>query len=542
MDKNLISEQIGAISSTDRDSTGLHPQNLFLFGPPGVGKTTVGKLLAERLGRPFIDIDESIERQQGQSVNILINTCGEAAFRRIESEFCAYLAGQSNLVVASGGGALLNPEIRSETLASSCVILLTAEEHELVDRLGSDTPRPLLGGNLAQELRQLLNHRKENYASFPFQVPTSEKSPSQVVDTILEALADNNLSKSFTVRNPKPGYEILLGPGLLTNIDTLISRLELQPPYIMISDSNVGPVHAQGLQSRLNADLIQFEAGEQKKNLGTYQELVQRLTELGMERSGTLIAIGGGVVGDLAGFTAATYMRGIRWMNLPTSIVAMVDASIGGKVGVDLGAGKNLVGAFHQPDIVVADTDTLRTLPEGEFKAGLAEIIKAAVIADATLFKWFERNQHSPTLRWLERAIALKVDIVQEDPYESGIRAKLNLGHTIGHGLEAASNYTLRHGEAVGLGMLIEAELAEDLRLTEEGLASRIEKVLQRWDLPTRFRDIPIGAIRKSMMNDKKKRRGGLRFALPLRVGSVQLHENIPDSAVMEAIERRMEI
>ncbi len=537
----MIQELIAEDNSAGRAPAQLLPQNLFLYGPPGVGKTTVGKLLAERLGRRFIDIDDSIERQHGKSVPSIILDHGEDEFRRIEAEFCTYLACQSNLVMASGGGALLNPDSRTETLASSHVIMLTAEEHELAERLGSDKPRPLLKGNLAVELNHLLNHRSQNYSSFPFQISTSAKSPSQVVEAILNALEDLHESSSFTVRFPKPGYEILVGPGLLFDIGSLVSGLDLQPPFIIISDSNVGPLYAEGLQRSLNAELIQFNAGEENKILGIFHEIAYQLMELGMERSGTLVALGGGVVGDMAGFAAATYMRGIRWINLPTSIIAMVDASIGGKVGVDLGAGKNLVGAFHQPDLVVADTGTLRTLPGEEFSAGLAEVIKAGVIADATLFNWLERSHGSPTRRWLERAISVKVDIVQRDPYESGVRANLNLGHTIGHGLEAASGYTLRHGEAVALGMLIETEIAEKVQLAEEGLSKRIERVLSRWDLPTRFGDMKIGAIYETMMKDKKKRRGDLRFALPCRVGSVQLQANIPDAVVMQAIENRME-
>lgn len=541
MNNSLIPEQISALSSTDRNPSRLLPQNLFLYGPPGAGKTTVGKLLAEELGRPFIDIDESIENLSGQPVSTLIHEQGEQAFRRIESEYCAYLACQSNLVVASGGGALLDPKSRADTLASSRVLLLNAERHELVDRLRPDTTRPLLQGDLEAELHQLLIQRAREYASFPLQFSTTGKSPSQVVESILDTIENQDLSRSYKLRSPEPGYEFILGPCLLPDFDQLVSKLELKTPYIVISDSNVGPLYAENLRSSLNAGMIEFEAGERNKNLNTFQEIAQQLTALGMERSGTVVALGGGVVGDMAGFAAATYMRGVRWVNLPTSIVAIVDASIGGKVGVDLEAGKNLVGSFHQPDLVVADTDTLHSLPHAEFKAGLAEVIKAGVIADPTLFGWFERNHSSPTSRWLERAIAVKVEIVQKDPFEAGIRAQLNFGHTVGHALEAASDFTKRHGEAIALGMLIEAEIAEELQLAEEGISTRIENVLQRWDLPTRFSGIRAEAVHDAMTNDKKKRRGGLRFALPEHVGAVQVHENIPETAVMAAIERRME-
>ncbi|MDF1499664.1 MAG: 3-dehydroquinate synthase [Anaerolineales bacterium] len=541
MNLNISSHLITNSRQSGQADSRLLPENLVLFGPPGVGKTSVGKLLAKRLGRPFIDMDETLERQLGQTINSLFLSRGEAGFRQLEAELCSHLACQSNLVVASGGGTLLGAECRASMLASGRVILLTASEQKLADRLLTDPPRPLLNGDLRAELRELLSSRKQIYDLFTFKVDTDEQSADQIVDTILKTVSEQDAPASAAIQSPKPGYEIRLGSGLYYQLDELVAELKLQPPFIIISDSNVGPIYATRLQSALNAALIQFPAGEHNKSIASLERIYRELAKLGMERSGTLIALGGGVVGDLAGFAAATFMRGVRWINLPTSLLAMVDASIGGKVGIDLNQGKNLVGAFHQPSLVISDTDTLQTLPGAEFRSGLMEMIKAAIIADPLLFRWFEENQNSPSRRWLERAIKVKADIVQQDPYESGARAHLNLGHTVGHGLEAASGYARRHGEAIALGTLIEAEIAEDLNVAEEDLAIKIEAVLQRWGLPTQYKGIEPDAILRAMMMDKKKQAGRLRFALPLRVGQVELRENVPEATILKAIERRLE-
>ena len=345
----------------------------------------------------------------------------------------------------------------------------------------------------------------------------------------------------MTLRKPEPGYEFVRGSGLLSECQQLLSAANLQPPFMIISDSNVAPLHAEQLGAALDAGLIQFPAGEENKNLATLERVYHRLAEANMERSGTIIALGGGVVGDLAGLAAATFMRGLRWVNIPTSTLAMVDASIGGKVAIDLPQGKNLVGAFHQPSLVIADVDTLKTLPAVEYRSGLVEAIKAAIIGDELLFHWFEQGGPLPSIRWLQRAISVKVEIVEQDPFERNIRAQLNLGHTAGHGLEAASGYRLRHGEAIALGLLIEARIAEELAIAEPGLTDRIKQVLARWQLPTTFNQVPVAEIRQAMNADKKKANDDLHFALPSRVGQVELVADIPEEVIRQAIEQRRE-
>jgi 3-dehydroquinate synthase len=270
--------------------------------------------------------------------------------------------------------------------------------------------------------------------------------------------------------------------------------------------------------------------------------------EAGLERGSTVIALGGGVVCDLAGFAAATYLRGIQWVSLPTSLLAMVDASLGGKTGVDTSRGKNLVGAFHPASLVLADVQLLASLPEIELRCGLAETIKHGIIGDETLLSMsagYYHNHHNPrssssrgqagwgdreTSDLISRAMAVKIGIVEQDPYEQGLRAALNLGHTVGHALEVVSAYRLRHGEAVSIGMVVEARLAERLEVAEAGLAQSITEILTEVGLPTAIPgELDAAQIRRAIQVDKKKAHGRVRFSLPARIGEVLWGVEVPD-------------
>jgi len=249
-----------------------------------------------------------------------------------------------------------------------------------------------------------------------------------------------------------------------------------------------------------------------------------------------IVALGGGVIGDLSGFVAATYLRGVQWANCATTLLAMVDAGMGGKTGVDLPAGKNLVGAFHPPLLTVSDLTVLHTLPEREFQSGMAEVIKAGVIADAGLFEMIECGS-TDIADIIRRSIKVKVDVVCEDPFEQGRRAALNLGHTIGHGIEAASQFLLRHGEAIGIGLLAEAQIAEWMGLAQAGLSDRIAAVVEKAGLPTRFANLDTDAIMQAMRSDKKKQLGRLKFALPRAIGDVVSGVDVKEELIRKAIE-----
>lgn len=262
-------------------------------------------------------------------------------------------------------------------------------------------------------------------------------------------------------------------------------------------------------------------------SIETVASLWEEFLHAGVERGSTIIALGGGVTGDLAGFAAATFLRGVAWVNVPTTLLAMVDSSIGGKTGADLPQGKNLIGAFHSPRLVLADPQLLHTLPNREIRSGLAEALKAGIIADPLLYRlcaagWPEQMEDVDLL--VSRALAVKARVIEEDPYEKNIRQSLNLGHTVGHGVELASGYRLSHGESVGIGMVVEARLAEHIGIAQSGLANEISATLTRLGLPTRTPlEISRKAVIVAILLDKKRRRGQIHFALPEKIGKVHV-------------------
>jgi shikimate kinase/3-dehydroquinate synthase len=312
----------------------------------------------------------------------------------------------------------------------------------------------------------------------------------------------------------------------------------------LVSDDVVGPLYADRVVASLEgADLrvarCTMPAGEAHKTLDTVSDLYGQFLAAGLDRSGLVLALGGGVVGDVAGFAAATFMRGLSLVQVPTTLLAMVDSSVGGKTGVDLPAGKNLVGAFKQPALVAIDPATLATLPAADFRAGLAEVVKAGVINSPELFDRLEDGQVN--LSWIIRqAVAVKVAVVEADPYERGRRAVLNLGHTFAHAFEVLSDYQLRHGEAVAMGLAAASRLAVDLGRCPPDASRRIVALLDHLGLPTTIPDYDPEAVWEAMTSDKKKRGKRLRFVLPLNIGQVDIFDDVPRRAVLAALKCKM--
>jgi 3-dehydroquinate synthase len=329
-------------------------------------------------------------------------------------------------------------------------------------------------------------------------------------------------------------YDILIGRGLLRELPRLLAEYCPAPRYVVISDSHVAELYGQRVARALqvggiDAERLTFPAGERNKTRDTWTALCDRMLEARIGRDGAVLALGGGVVGDVAGFVAATYHRGLPLVQLPTTLLAMIDSSIGGKTGVDTTHGKNLLGAFHQPEVVIADLDTLSTLPASQLTAGMAEAIKHGVIADAAYFASLERDREALMGRDVEalerlvgRSIEIKARIVAADEREAGQRVLLNFGHTVGHAVEATSGYGILHGEAVSIGMAVEAALAERVGVAESGTHDAIAGLLQRFVLPFALPQAArIDDLIAAMQHDKKRRGGELRFALPRRVGEM---------------------
>jgi shikimate kinase/3-dehydroquinate synthase len=499
---------------------------IFIYGPPGCGKTTLGCKLAEDLGLPFYDLDGVIESRTGISIPEIFAFQGEDGFRDQERAALEDVLARQAGVVALGGGALLSQTNRALVEATGPVLCLTADFEVLLERSrASSVERPLIQADPHSRLAALMEQRGAHYASFPLQLDTGGTS---LDESVLEAQIRLGF---FRVSGMGAGYDVRVLGGSLNELGPALAARSLQGPMAVVSDSNVGPIYAEGILRSLEkagfqASQVTIPAGEAHKNIRTLQNLWTAFLEARIERGSTVVALGGGVVGDLAGFAAATYMRGVRWVAVPTSLLAMVDASLGGKTGADLPQGKNLVGAFHPPALVLADQVTLSTLPEAELHNGMAEVVKHGVLADPALFSLCSQGWGSISKNWdaiVRRAMAVKIRVIQEDPYEKGRRAALNLGHTLGHAVELASDFRLKHGEAVSVGMVFAARLAEQMGIGEAGVAREITATLQGLGLPT---EIPPSLDREqvlaAMERDKKRAGGATRFVLPVKIGEVR--------------------
>ena len=497
--------------------------HIFLYGPPGTGKTTVGKALAANLNLTFVDMDRLIETKAALSIAEIMSQKGEPAFRDLESSVLAGLLGWSDSVIALGGGALLRRDNRLLAEENGSVVLLTAKYETLLERVNRNPEkRPLLAGGAEKKLPALLAQREEHYKSFPMQISVDGKAPAQNAHEMQVLLGRHHLSAMGE-------YDVRVES--ISRIGTLSQSLDLKTP-ILVTDENVAPHHAAGVVNSLmhvgcNTPVVTLPAGEAHKNLATVDQLWHQFLAAGLDRKGTVIALGGGVVSDLAGFAASTYMRGVSWVALPTTLLAMADAALGGKTGFDLPEGKNLIGSFHPPRLVLADPQTLSTLPERELRAGMAEVVKHGIISDPELFElcgrgmdWVKENLSEI----VKRAMAVKIRIIEEDPYERGFRAALNAGHTVGHAVELVSGFDLLHGEAIAIGLVTEARFAERIGAAPAGLADRIASTLSALGLPT---EIPTTLAREDILRamrvDKKKSAQSIRFALPTLIGHVEL-------------------
>ena len=499
---------------------------IFLYGPPGVGKSVVGRQLAEDMALPFYDLDAEVAARSGAAIPEIFALEGEAGFRQREGRALVALLEATGGVIALGGGTLLNGDLRKRVEAAGAVLCLHAPPETLLERLAATgDERPLLSGDVKARLQDLVAARADHYRSFPSQLDAAIDSPREVSWQARVCLG------RFHVRGMGPrGYDVIILREGLDQLGSALTRLGLRGPVALVSDENVAPRYAARLEASLGqadlaCQLLTIPAGEAHKTMATVEELWEGFIRAGLARQSTVVALGGGVVGDLAGFAAGTYLRGVAWVAVPTSLLAMVDASLGGKTGTNLPQGKNLVGVFHPPRLVLADPEALASLPETELRAGLAEVLKAGVIGDPALFALCSQGWEA-VLASLEeivrRAAAVKVKVIQEDPFEEGPRMALNFGHTVGHALEAASGFRLRHGEAVAIGMVVETRLAERLGLAESGLTEEIVTVLRGLGLPTRVPvDLDQAAIYRAMQRDKKRTPERLRFSLPTRVGEV---------------------
>jgi 3-dehydroquinate synthase len=499
--------------------------HIFLYGPSGSGKSTIGKQLADDLKLPFIDSDQVIEINAGMSIPKIVETQGMPKVRDLETGVLKQIVNDKESVIALGGGALLREENRALVENGGRVVLLTAEMSTLMERLQNDpNERPLLAGDLKTELTSYLEKRAEHYSSFPQKIRVDGKRVEQISRDIQIMLGRYHLSAMGE-------YDAMVQNGGVKILGELLRSRGLQNP-IVVTDNMVAPFHLEAILNSLKASGFEpksavVSAGEEHKNLETISQLWKSFLESGLDRKSTVIALGGGVIGDMTGFAASTYMRGINWVGVPTTLLSMVDASLGGKTGFDLPEGKNLIGSFYPPKLVLADPSLLLTLPERELRSGMAEVVKHGIISDPDLFAMCNRG-----MDWVKdnleevvkRAMAVKIKVIEEDPYEKGIRAALNLGHTVGHAVELVSKFELRHGEAISIGTVAEAKYSAQIGLASNGLVEAVTESFSALGLPIEIpEEMPREEIIRAMRVDKKKSAKSIRFALPVEIGKVEL-------------------
>lgn len=493
-----------------------------LSGPMGSGKTTLGRRVAARLGQPFFDLDEVIEREAGIAVTEIFRRDGEAAFRaREQHTLRALLHANAGAVIATGGGTLVGRTLRRETIDRAIVITLTAPIDVLLQRLGGGelAKRPLLAGDPRGKLTSLLATRAEAYAEAHAHVSTASGDLDAIAHEIEAVVRRAPVCVPLGDRT----YRVEVGAGARALLDA-----SLKP--ILVTDDVVWPLVRDRMPKLAYRAEVILPSGEAHKTIESVARIWDTALDVGIDRRAVLLAVGGGVIGDLTGFAAATLMRGIRFVQVPTTLLAMVDASVGGKTAIDRPQGKNLVGAFHQPSLVLADTDLLDTLPDRELRSGMAEVVKSAIIGDPELFEMLES---APSLREMDRVemvrrcIALKSRVVASDERdETGARAALNFGHTIGHALEAHGGYSrLTHGEAVSLGMIAAMRIGVARGITDPSLLERGRAVLSKLGLPVDLDREPWKEALPRILSDKKREGAKVAFVLLDELGHTQ---NVP--------------
>jgi 3-dehydroquinate synthase len=563
------------------------PQRIFLTGFSFSGKSLVSPLVAQALRWRAVDLDDLIEEAAGMPVPQIFAGEGEPGFRRREREALREACRQEGIVVATGGGVILAEENRRAMGEGGFVVCLEARPETIWRRLQqpagrSKSERPLLqGGDPLSRIRHLKGLRQPLYALADCAVHTDELSPEQVAAEVVRAwrrysaassresdrlagtgggqiaraLEAGTADVACWVTTETARYPVYVGWGILAQLGERMRAAGLAGTAYVISDSNVDRRYGKGVEKDIRGagfatDSYVVPAGEMSKNLTIASEIYDWLATRRAERGHAVVALGGGMVGDLAGFVAATYLRGIPVVQVPTSLLAMVDASIGGKVAVNHREGKNLIGAFHQPRLVLADVSALKTLPARELTSGWAEVIKHALIMDGGLLRTLEEDgtrllklDPDVTVPVVSRAMALKAQVVSEDERETtGRRTILNYGHTVGHGLEAASGYeALLHGEAVALGMIAAAAIGRRLGVTPPSLADRQNALLERFRLPARVRGIDPEDVLRAIALDKKTSDGSVRWVLLEDVGQPVLRADVPLSLVRQVIEEMRE-
>ncbi len=525
------------------------------------------------MGWEYVDTDEEVVRLTGRSIPEIFERDGEREFRRLEREVLHHVCRDaSNKVIATGGGIVVDAENRKLLQDCSVVICLEASPETIRQRLlaegqesSSPVVRPLLAGdNPLERIRELKKLRQPFYAVADRTVDTDRLGTlevslevinawkSAVKDCGLPIYADRG-EPACVVVTGTARYPIFVGWGVLGQLGRRMRQVGLSGMAVMIADESVFAIYGAKVRDSLKeagfaVETYTVPSGESTKSIVQAIKIYDFLIERRLERKDVIVALGGGMAGDLAGFVAATYLRGIYWVQVPTTLMAMVDASIGGKVAVNHPLGKNLIGSFHQPSLVLADLETLTTLPKRELVSGWAEVIKHGLIAEAGLVQFLEDKAEEllalepAALRCaVTRSASIKAQVVSEDEKETGRRVILNYGHTVGHALEAATRYErFLHGEAVSVGMMAAAGISLRLGLIDMGVVERQRVLLERFGLPTRCSGVAMSDVVRAMELDKKVRSKAIRWILLEGIGRTVVRGDVPEDVVLSVLREVM--
>jgi shikimate kinase/3-dehydroquinate synthase len=506
--------------------------NLVVTGFMGTGKTEAGRRVAAILGLPFFDLDAVVETRAGMRVSGIFDRLGQERFRAMERQALTDASLLSAAVIATGGAAPLHDRAWRAMAEASVVVVLDCTPEEIERRLAADGARPLLQPDPPRRIRKLLDERRDAYAAAGEGLHTDGLDPDAVAELLAEryrAAMPLPSAPFEVVVAGEAATRVLIGEDVLDRIGGSIAEgVQVGSPVVIVVDRLV-PHHVEG---RVRAGLagagfrpttVAIHGGEEAKSVEGLSRLWERFRDAGLDRTGAVVAVGGGTVLDIAGLAAATYARGVPTVNVPTTLLAMADAGLGGKVGLNHAGVKNLAGAFHHPRVVAVDVALLPADPRGGAGMGWAEIAKAALLASPLALDGLRAGSamgSNGNLWFLEQAIRVKAAYVGEDPFDHGVRASLNLGHTFAHAIEAASGYQRSHGEAVALGLVAAARLGTALGLTPEGLDRKLADLLAGIGLPVVCPDLAEETLLEAMRSDKKRTAEGAAFVVPAAPGA----------------------
>ncbi|MDA1347953.1 MAG: 3-dehydroquinate synthase [Chloroflexi bacterium] len=542
-------------------------RNIFITGFSGSGKTSVGKAVARRLGWTFVDTDDLVIESAGKSIQDVFAGEGELAFRELERQALTAASAGDQQVVSTGGGVPMDEANRATMERAGRIICLEARPETIYKRLSQQSRserepvvRPMLQATDPQErIRTLKADRQAAYALAHWTVHTDGISTEDAAAEVIRAcgiltkglIRFDGHDLGAVVQTSSGDYPVWVGWDILGELGERALGVFRPSAAFVIHDSGTGEHAARAHRSLEDAGIetsvYAMPSGEKNKTLNTVSDVYRWLAGKRAERKHLLVAVGGGMVGDLVGFVAATYLRGMPFAQVPTSLLAMMDASVGGKVAVDLPDGKNLVGAFHQPRFVLSDVQTLKSLPARELTAGWAEAIKHGLILEPDLLSQFEDGGHAirsldpeQATSIIRRSVAVKAGVVSRDEKETlGIRALLNYGHTIGHALEAFTGYsTLLHGEAVSIGMMGAGHISRQMGLLSEAELERQRALLEAFGLPLSYPEVDAEAVIHAMKSDKKTQDKTIHWVLLDGIGNAVTRSDVPPDLVRETLAR----